>query len=81
MAGYKMISHHHFHPTNGVSPADSYGVNRGEFRMHPRSKSFGCTTFSNNQWYDDWQNLVLQTSTQKISGTDIFAYGKVRVIE
>ena len=52
-----------------------------EFRMHPGSKSFGCITFSNNQWYDDWRNLVLQTSTQKISGTDIFAYGKVRVIE
>jgi len=49
--------------------------------MHPGSKSFGCITFSNNQWYDDWRNLVLQTSTQKISGTDIFAYGKVRVIE
>ena len=57
------------------------GVNRGEFRMHPGSKSFGCITFSNNQWYDDWRNLVLQTSTEKISGTDIFAYGKVRVIE
>ena len=34
-----------------------------------------------NQWYDDWRNLVLQTSTQKISVPDIFAYGKVRVIE
>ena len=81
MAGSKMILPHHFHPTNGGGSADSYGVNRGEFRIHPGSKSFGCITFSNNQWYDDWRNLVLQTSTQKISGTDIFAYGKVRVIE
>ena len=47
--GCKIISPHHFHPTNGVSPTDSYGVNRGEFRIHPGSKSFGCITFSNNQ--------------------------------
>jgi hypothetical protein len=24
--GFKMISPHHFHPTNGVSPSDSKGV-------------------------------------------------------
>ena len=65
MAGYKMISHHHFHPTNGVGHTDSYGVNRGGFRIHSGNKSFGCITFSNNQWYDDWRNLVLQTSTRK----------------
>ncbi len=57
------------------------GVNRGKFRMHPGGRSLGCITFSNNQWYNDWRNMVLQTSTQKIPGTDIFAYGKVRVIE
>ena len=57
------------------------GVNRGNFRMPPGSLSYGCITFSNEQWYDNWRKLVLQTSTQKILGTNISAYGKVRVVE
>jgi hypothetical protein len=28
MAGYKMISPHHFYPTNGVTPLDSINIKK-----------------------------------------------------
>lgn len=57
------------------------GITRGNFRLHPGSTSYGCITFSNNSWYSNWRNLLLETTTRTIPGTSILAYGTIRVIE
>ena len=56
-------------------------VARGQFRMHYGSVSKGCITFSNKSWFRIMRNDFINTDKKLIPNTNIWAYGKVTVVE
>ena len=56
-------------------------VTRGQFRMHYGTVSNGCITFSNKSWFQIMRNDFINTDKKLIPNTNIWAYGKVTVVE
>lgn len=44
------------------------GVKRGQFRMHPGSRSVGCVTFIKRKEFDEMREILLATPTAPIPG-------------
>jgi hypothetical protein len=55
------------------------GVRRGEFRMHPGSRSVGCVTFVHEQQFNELRAILLNTTTATIPNTSIQYYGLLQV--
>ena len=45
------------------------GVTRGNFRLHPGSRSAGCVTFSQKTQFDEVKGLLLAADTELIPGS------------
>ena len=54
-------------------------VIRGEFRLHPGSRSEGCVTLKDNDDFNRLRKLLLNTKKEKIPGTNINYYGTIEV--
>ena len=54
-------------------------ITRGEFRLHPGSRSEGCITLKNMHEFKHLRELLLNTDRAKIPGTDIDYYGTIEV--
>ncbi len=57
----------------------SYGLKRGNFRLHPGSISYGCITLSDQGEYKQLRNLLLKTKKEIIPNTKIPFYGTIIV--
>jgi hypothetical protein len=55
-------------------------VMRGQFRLHPGTRSEGCVTFENKGDFDVVRQMLLQGGKYTPSGLDFQVYGAVRVI-
>ena len=56
-------------------------MRRGEFRMHTGSVSYGCVTFTDNSWYEQFQTLLKKSTKLPIVGTSVYTYDKLNVVE
>lgn len=55
------------------------GVRRGQFRMHPGTRSVGCVTFINESHFTEARNTLLAQSTETLPGGSTTYYGILTV--
>ena len=55
------------------------GVTRGNFRLHPGSRSAGCVTFVNKSQFQEVRELLRAADTKKIPGSSKKYYGILTV--
>ena len=55
------------------------GTRRGNFRMHPGTRSVGCVTFTQKSHFDQARRILLSQSTATVPGSGLSYYGILTV--